>query len=461
MVYMFNNPFKADSSEFEGIVAQVDPLRKACAVITPDGRPLTGVMWEESVGGSSRYGDRSSPTMGDRVVVNTSLGYPRISGYLPKLQSTDNVFSVSIDTDGNLIDTGNYMNNAGGAVVADQNKPADILAGDRVISTNGGAIIAALRGGSVMLRASRLAQILLSKWDSVVKVVSRSWEHYTDVHSDIIRNNNGYLYRYTGYAGQNALNDSISENYTLNFYYGDVENAEATKTNYLLNQGGNTGEEWRSIYKEQVTDRGDMSYDSEGSSWSPPIELMYRKLHNDGSQETFVRSERFAGSDLYDKESTNQTNKAHVWSVWYGGFSGMGSNGGTFDNRILVTDNVIEIVRDDGDDNARIWFDPDGVHISYQDNDIHMLVDGTHHRYKDKTIDIIGDGIHLASPGSTVDLVEGDGIHLAYSGATVDMVGDGIHLAYGGGNVDMTSGGVFTTHSGHFCNVTAGGVALG
>ncbi|MNK10026.1 hypothetical protein D3C87_280370 [compost metagenome] len=226
---MFSNPVKPNSNHDEGYVTEVDARNMVCKVKTIRGQNLDNVAFTQASGGSSRAGDRATPVMGDRVVIHYELGYPLIYGFLPKIQTDDNKFPVSIDTGLELVNTGNFTSEGVNAV-GDQNKPGDILVGDRIIASTGGGILAVLRGGSLLLRSSRLAEIFISKWDDVVRVVSRNWEHFTDVSSDVVKNIKGRVYRYTGYAlTADAAKD---EDYQYNLYYGDTALAKAIKTDY-------------------------------------------------------------------------------------------------------------------------------------------------------------------------------------------------------------------------------------
>jgi hypothetical protein len=226
---MLNNPSKIDTSLDEGTVTEVDPTRSFCKVKTIRGQNLDQVQWGQPSGGSSRAGDRVTPVMGDRVVVDYRLGYPLIILFLPKNQTTDNSFPVNIDTGVSAVDTGNFSPEGVNAI-NDVNKAGDLAVGDRVIASSGGGILAVLRGGSLLLRSSRLAEVFISKWDDLVRIVSRNFEHFTDISSDIVKNIQGRAYRYTGYA-QTVPNAKI-ENYGYNLYYGDVALAQAVKTNY-------------------------------------------------------------------------------------------------------------------------------------------------------------------------------------------------------------------------------------
>lgn len=267
---MFNNPVIPSKLIDEGTVMQVDPLRSVCKVITSMGQRFDQVRFSLPAGGSSRGGDRVTPVFGDRVKLDYSLGYPVISGFLPKTQLADNTFPVSIDSGAQLIDTGNFASDGVNAI-DDQNKPKDILAGDRVISATGGGVLAVLRSGSIIVRSSKLSEIYLSKWGDLVRIVSRNWEHFTDVCSDVVRNIHGSVYRYIGYA--NSFDAAKSESYQYHEYYGNVAMAEATKTNYKTTVPAG-GAPSGVIYKQQITGSGQM----------------YRTLSLDGSQEVWISS---------------------------------------------------------------------------------------------------------------------------------------------------------------------------
>jgi hypothetical protein len=271
---MFNNPTTPRYSLEEGTVIQIDHIRFLCKVRTTRGQILDAVTWVIPVGGSNRSGDRLLPMMGDRVLVEFGLGYPIIMGFLPRLQTQDGVNPISIVDDDSPPDTGNYSPE-GGSVWADQNKPANLTTGDRIISSIGGNMLALLRSGLTIIRGSRSAEIVLSPLFSLVRVVSRNWEHFTDASTDVIKNYKNKVYRYVGYA-RTFLNAKI-EAYNLHFYYGDVKAAETIKANYN-NYSGNPASD-NTIYKEQIT--GPLASSGTG-------ELMRRILDIDGSEEVNI-----------------------------------------------------------------------------------------------------------------------------------------------------------------------------
>jgi hypothetical protein len=242
---MFNNPAPVDKTLEEGTVTEIDAKRKLCRIKTMSGRNLNSVTWLSSFGGASRGSDRGTPLLGDRVLIDSRLGYPIIIGSAPRLQGSDNIFPLSIDQGAELVDTGSFSP-ANDNIIPDQNSPADMVSGDRILSSQGGGMVAILRGGSLLLRSSRLAEIFISKWDDVVRVVSRNWEHFTDASADTIKNIAGRVYRYTGYANTAAAGKI--ENYQYEQFIGDVGLAETSKDTYFDLSGATDTR----IYKEQV-----------------------------------------------------------------------------------------------------------------------------------------------------------------------------------------------------------------
>lgn len=247
---MFSNPTTPLSTMNEGIVTSVDAIRLVANITTTTGQKLVGVPWMMPTGGSTRGSDTCTPHMGDRVVIDSGLGHPMIIGYLPKMQTSESAFPPVISSGSTVVDTGNYTTAQSGNSVPNQNKPQDMVSGDRVIGSFGGGLLAILRGGSLLMKSSSLASIFISKMDDLVKIVSRNFVHFSDVCTDVMRNIGGRVFRYTGYA--NNFRDSTLENYSLNFYYGDTALAEIAKSS-ATSSGAATN---TIVYKEQVLSSG-------------------------------------------------------------------------------------------------------------------------------------------------------------------------------------------------------------
>lgn len=300
---MLSNPTSPSKDSDEGTVVQVDAIRMLCKVKTLRGQMLPSVRWILPYGGSNRSGDRFTPHMGDRVLLEHGLGAPVIVGFFPRTQGLDGATPLAIASGDTAIDTGSYTQD-GTYAIPDQNKPKDMVQGDRLISSVGGALLGLLRGGSVLIRSSRLSEIFLSKFSGLVRIVSRNWEHFTDVSSDVVRNFHGRIYRYVGYAKD--FSRAKNEAYNLNFYYGDVRAAETVKTNYHNASATTATDSY--IYKEQVLD------DSGGES-------MRRTLEINGNEEVIIKSGaqftriNTTGTGLklsYNDQHTIEVNGPHI-----------------------------------------------------------------------------------------------------------------------------------------------------
>ena len=272
---MFSNPAPVDKSLTEGIVTEVDTLRNVCKVKTQFNKQLIGVRWLIPSGGASRSGIRTGPTMGDMVVIDSRLGSPLIIGYLPKSQSNAEAETSqqSLCNNSRTQETGNFTSSPCVNAGIDVNKPSDQVSGDHIIQTQGGGLLAMLRGGSVLLRSSSFSEFFLSRWSSLARLVSDNFEHFTSLSTDVIKNYRGRVYRYTGYA-KNYV-EAKTETYRYHEFTGDTSIAEGVKATYnsplTMPPAANT-----ILRKEQVTD--------------PVAELMHHTLDLDGTDEVVVKN---------------------------------------------------------------------------------------------------------------------------------------------------------------------------
>lgn len=373
---MFNNPVRPISSFEEGSITEVDPIRKVCKVKTLTGQNLTGVTWAQPSGGASRAGDRISPTFGDRVIVDSSLGYPIISMFLPKLQNAGNSTPIQIDTGEVLVDTGNFSP-AGRNVLGDQNAPPDLLVGDRVLSSPGGGLVGILRAGSIVLRSSRFAEIFMSKLSDLVRISSRNFEHFTDVSSDVVRNIQGRIYRYVGYSKK--IQEAKVEAYTYNQYMGDVALAEEFKTDYT--KSDTLPMESDILYKEQVVER---SGDGVG-------EVMKRELSITGASNQVI-------------QNLTGTAFTHIQAD---------------KDEIIITYKDVNVIRINKDEiSFKKAGDPRSIVIT-QDSIVSTFTNGTITMNDGKVETVFQGAVHT---------IDGSGVHSTFGGHFVHVTSGGVAL---------------------------------
>lgn len=227
---LLSQPVRGDPNWVEAEVMSVDAKRGFCEVKTIHGQKLTSVKWLCTSGGSSRAGDYGTPTVGDQVVISLTLTYPVIFGYLPRVNE-GNIGAVSIDTGIAVGDTGNLSTSQGPGIGFAPGKPEDMVAGDRVIVSEGGGFLALLRMGTVILRSSRLAQIVLSKFDDLIRIVGRNLEVFTDSHTEVSHNLRGRVYRFIGLSKTHP--EVRTDNFTYQEIYGDTAAGEYSKQDFL------------------------------------------------------------------------------------------------------------------------------------------------------------------------------------------------------------------------------------
>ena len=171
---------------FEAYVAGVDLKRSACKVRTDGGQTISGVRWLKGAGGANSYGDNSGPAEQDRVMIMKLPGNQHwILGYVPVL-TNDNMKAVgpALGKQGESPEElANFSSAQSDSVSGDQSMPADQRVGDRSWTSHGGGMIALMRAGTVIAKASPTSLFMLSPFDDVGRLVTRNWEHYTDVDS--------------------------------------------------------------------------------------------------------------------------------------------------------------------------------------------------------------------------------------------------------------------------------------
>jgi hypothetical protein len=350
---MLRNPIKPKSDFDEGTVIQVDVTNSVCKIKTLSGQNLDGVMWQAPIGNSGRAGDRVSPTLGDRVTIDYRLGYPVITGCLPRIQTSDNTFPLSIDSGQQIVNTGDYSS-GGGYSTNDANKPGDMLSGDRILASIGGGMIALLRAGSVLLRSSRLSEIFLSKWDDLVRITSRNWEHFTDVSTDIVKNLRGRVYRYVGYA--NTWTAASTEAYQYNLYYGDTALAQAVKSAWQT--ASNPPAMNNIIFREEVAPGGTV--------------VMYRTLDLSGNEIVNV-----SGGGAY----TQMQATAASLTFTYNGQS-----------TILINSTEISIVQAGG---GSIVMDSNGIRSTFDGGEVNMSSSGVNTTFGGHFCNVNASGVHF------------------------------------------------------------------
>lgn len=177
---MYNN-YPSDGTKKICTVTAVDLTRAVCKCISDLGEILSDVRWLVPTGGADGMGASVHPVEKSRVLVDISSGFPFILGAI-LTESADavrrpNVGRQSTDepqiADYTTIQTGDLIRGPG--------TPRDQRVGDILNTSDGGAIQGVLASGTVINKASPLAQIVCSRYGDVVRIVARNHEVFTDV----------------------------------------------------------------------------------------------------------------------------------------------------------------------------------------------------------------------------------------------------------------------------------------
>lgn len=228
MAGLISAAFNADISLVEGNVVFVDTIRFMCNVQTVTKQTLVDVRWLLPSGGSGEGGTHCAPMVGERVIVSTALSYPIILGSLPSisdqrsyLTATGTASEVDIGSASTL--RNRYVTNPG--------RPMDFLQGDSSTTSPGGGILSMLSSGAIVVKASSLAQIVLTKFGSLIRVMARNYQRFSDSSMEASLSVKGRLYHWFGQDKNFANNKAGLHKY--NEVIGDVAVGEVFRADGL------------------------------------------------------------------------------------------------------------------------------------------------------------------------------------------------------------------------------------
>jgi hypothetical protein len=222
---MLSSPFKYNSEFIEATVLSVDPIKFVCSVKTINGKMFQNISWLLPTGGATETGMHITPSVQDRVLVSTSLGYPLILGCIPRV-GTYNGETASITGADPTIDLGSDSTIRGSST-ANPSKPNDMVPGDFAYTVRGGGLVAVLSSGIAILKASTMSQIVLCKFEGLVRLITRNYQRFSDSSSRVACNMKGRLYEFFG-VDWNVLNNQIGQE-RYNELYGDVAAGEVLR----------------------------------------------------------------------------------------------------------------------------------------------------------------------------------------------------------------------------------------
>jgi phage baseplate assembly protein gpV len=215
----------------DAIVTSVDVLRKSCKVITQEGKGISTVHWSGFYGSAGRAGEVYTPIAGDKVKVLVDQGIATIlSGFDHPTFDTRNPTRIGSTSSLSSILQRINLTQWSEDTLAGTSTPSDSLPGDRMFTTSSGALFGATAAGSVILKASPLAQVLVSRLDDIVRVVGRNQEYFSDACKHVNANAAGDVFSYREYYRTWA--DSLAEKATYWEAYGNTLSALESRGEY-------------------------------------------------------------------------------------------------------------------------------------------------------------------------------------------------------------------------------------
>lgn len=178
-------------------VTAVDIRRAVCKCLSDTGEVLSEVRWVVPMGGTDGAGMSVHPVENSRVLVDTSSGAPFIVGAIPndsyrskkpedkKLHRPNISRQMIGDERVEEADITDYsmlpMQDKDREILRGPGTPRDQRIGDNLMTSDGGGILGLLASGTAIIKSSPLAQMISSRFGDLVRIVSRNFEHFTDV----------------------------------------------------------------------------------------------------------------------------------------------------------------------------------------------------------------------------------------------------------------------------------------
>lgn len=230
---MYSNSNDPNSVFVKAKVLNVDIKRGVCRCVTDNGHMLTNVRWGYPLGQHKERGDNSHPVPEERVVLVKVAGEHVIFMSTGAPQVLDSTVRASINRGRGASDFHDRFNQSNGDanLRREGSSPSEMVPGDKVFTGDRGGLFGLLRGGTFIAKASALSQLIISKLDDLIRIVSRNYEMFSDAMVHYSVNLRGRPYTYLGYFQTQTSSRQDSPDYYEVF--GDVACGDEAKESYL------------------------------------------------------------------------------------------------------------------------------------------------------------------------------------------------------------------------------------
>lgn len=177
------------STENLGLVVSVDSLRMTATILLGRENVLEDIPFDSPVGPDGD-GIFAIPCPGWHAIVSRDSGFPSISRFVPMPHSTamtldqeDGADEWSKAVSSWLSVTGSqkiYRTTKGKGRSYRAQRPHDLLPGDMGMRTREGSMVAALRGGVAVMKATDLSQVIVNAVDDTTRVIGRNLDLYSE-----------------------------------------------------------------------------------------------------------------------------------------------------------------------------------------------------------------------------------------------------------------------------------------
>lgn len=230
---MYSNSNDPNSVFVKAKVLNVDIKRGVCRCVTDNGHMLTNVRWGYPLGQHKERGDNSHPVPEERVVLVKVAGEHVIFMSTGAPQVLDSTVRASINRGRGASDFHERFNQSNGDdnLRREGSSPSEMVPGDKVFTGDRGGLFGLLRGGTFIAKASALSQIIVSKLDDLIRIVSRNYEMFSDAMVHYSVNLRGRPYTYLGYfKTQTSSRQDAPDYYEV---FGDVACGVEAREEYL------------------------------------------------------------------------------------------------------------------------------------------------------------------------------------------------------------------------------------
>ena len=291
-------------------VMTVDIKRQVCKCTSEDGHILSNVRWGYSLGQQGGQGSNDHPVIDEYVVLVNIKGEYLIFMSLSPNQTSEASVRSSISRGRGSSEFHNIFNEAQATenFRREGSSPEEMLPGDKIYTGSNGGLFGLLKGGTFIAKASGLAQIIVSRLDDVVRIVSRNYEMFSDAMAHYSINLRGRLYVLVGHFRNQK--SSRQEAYDYYEVFGDVQAGNFAKQEYYTENSSLPAID--SLVKYQRIPAKDADGTDLGTRWLSTYDLDGKRVETSSTEANDIYAKVTAENGHWRAEIVNPTGMASI-----------------------------------------------------------------------------------------------------------------------------------------------------